>query len=396
MGDGSPATAIGLRSAGPERVMIQTQDAAGTVQIIGEIDRPSVPLLVYPGAVYLHEGASYLVDRLDWGAGVAYVHAADVDFYTQPSASEKIEILTMRESRTTERRLPPAAEPPAADHQHASAGFMAAWGDVRVISQATGYRILRRGTHEVLGFGQIDLPEQVLETQACWLSLSEGLIEALKAEGLWLSDPNDYGPSWPAQRDAVRARDGYRCQGCGRPESGGRQHDVHHKIPFRAFVADPILRLGLAADLAWQAANRPGNLVTLCPACHHRAEASVRTRSGLGGGAALLVGVAPLFLMCDPRDLSVLSEPQDAATGRPTITLYEKTPGGVGYAEQIYASLPELLRSALDLVAACPCEHGCPACVGPVLEHEYALDAKALSRALLERLVEGPSETVSL
>ncbi len=79
----------------------------------------------------------------------------------------------------------------------------------------------------------------------------------------------------------------------------------------------------------------------------------------------------------------MLAEPQDANTGMPTITVYERTPGGVGYAEQLFESMPEVLQAALDLVTQCPCENGCPACVGPVLEHEYALDTKALSKALL-------------
>jgi DEAD/DEAH box helicase domain-containing protein len=109
----------------------------------------------------------------------------------------------------------------------------------------------------------------------------------------------------------------------------------------------------------------------------------VRTRSGLGGAAALIEGIAPLFLMCDGRDLGVIAEPQDANTGLPTITIYERTPGGVGYAQQLFASLPDVLQAALDLVASCPCPNGCPACVGPVLEHEYALDTKRLAVALL-------------
>jgi DEAD/DEAH box helicase domain-containing protein len=270
--------------------------------------------------------------------------------------------------------------------QPSTVSFQSAWGDVRVISQTTGYKIIRRTTQVVLGFGQVDLPEQMLETQACWLVITPDVVERLKAVGAWYSDPNEYGRNWPAQRDAARSRDGYRCQGCGTIEMPGRQHDVHHRIPFRAFLADATLRGGLAQELAWQAANVLENLVTLCPACHRQAEAGVRIRSGLGGAATLLAGVAPIFLMCDPRDLGLLAEPQDPASGQPTITLYERTPGGVGYAQQLFRSMPDLLQAALALVTACPCERGCPACVGPVLEHDYALDTKALAAALLREM----------
>ncbi len=383
-GDGSPASALSLRSTGPDRVVIQTADDAGRPQVIGEVDRPSVILFLYQGAIYLHEGTTYVVERLDMDAGIAHVRPVAADFYTRPVIGEGIEVLTTvgDSGRTT-------ADSPVSNLQPPTVNFQSAWGDVRVIRKASGYKIMRRGGNEMLGFGEIDLPEQTLETQACWLTISQDLIDTLKAAGEWLSDPNEYGPNWPAQRAAARQRDGYRCQGCGIPEAGGRQHDVHHKIPFRAFVADASLREGLPAALAWQVANRPPNLVTLCPACHRRAETAVRTRSGLGGAATLLAGVAPIFLMCDPRDLGVVTEPQDPTSGLPTITLYETAPGGVGYAEQLCAAMPDLLAAARDLAAACPCENGCPACVGPVIEHAYALDTKALALALLEKAAAG-------
>jgi DEAD/DEAH box helicase domain-containing protein len=369
-GEGNPAQGLSLRSADADRVVIQTTGEDGEQAVIGELDREGVPLLLYKGAVYLHEGASYVVESLDWEAGLAQVRAIEANYYTRPTIGEKIEFTAIHAEREDDV-IP----------------YRAGWGDACVTSQATGYKILRRGTGELLGFGEVALPEQVLDTQACWLSFPESTIHALKAAGEWLSDPNDYGPKWPGTRDAVRQRDGYRCQGCGAAEMGGRQHDVHHKIPFRAFLSDERRREGLPPHLAWQVANRLDNLVTLCPACHHKAESGVRTRSGLGGAAALLEAVAPLFLMCDGRDLGVNVEPQDATTGLPSITIYERTPGGVGYTQQLFESLHDALQAALDLVVACACPNGCPACVGPVLEHEYALDTKKLTIALLRAAI---------
>ena len=376
-GDGSPANGLSLRTAGPDRVIIQTVDEQSRPQVIGELERESAPILLYEGAVYLHEGQTYLVEQMDWEGGIARVRPTEVDFYTRPISGEKIEVLATKDERRTTND--DAVQPSASSLQ-------SAWGDVCVTSQTTGYKIIRRTTQEVLGFGQVNLPEQMLETQACWLVFTKDLIERLKASGAWYSDPNEYGSNWPAQRDAARVRDQYHCQGCGTVEMPGRQHDVHHRIPFRAFLADPMLRGGLAQEYAWQAANVLENLISLCPACHRQAEAGVRIRSGLGGAATLLAGVAPIFLMCDPRDLGLLAEPQDATSGLPTITLYERVPGGVGYAEQLYESMPDLLRAAYDLVMKCPCERGCPACVGPVLEHEYALDTKSLATALLREM----------
>jgi DEAD/DEAH box helicase domain-containing protein len=376
-GENSPAPALSLRSAGPDRVVIQMTAPDDRRSTIGEVDVPSVPLLVYPGAVYLHEGSTYMVESLDLTMGIANVRRTEVDFFTVPSIDTQVEMLSDAAGPSGGgTRQDPSGET-------GSPSYLSGWGDARITRSPTGYKILRRGTNEILGLGDISLPPATMETEACWLSFPEQMIEPLKAEGMWLSDPNEYGANWPAQRGAARKRDGYRCQGCGTPEPPGKQHDVHHKVPFRAFTADATRREGLPATQAWQIANRLANLVTLCPACHRRAEATIRTRSGLSGLAALIIGVAPLFLMCDPGDLGVQVEPQDAVSGRPTITVYEQTPGGVGYAEQVCRSLRAILIAARELVMRCPCQRGCPACVGPVLEHEYSLDTKALALALL-------------
>ncbi len=404
-GEGYPAGRVSLRTGSADRVVIQAADADGKPRVVGELERFGVPQLAYEGAIYIHGGETYLVERLDWEAGVAHVRPVSVDYYTRSMIGEEVKVLAEHAARSEAVPLaveegrhedhgspagpqPGEGQPPDGNGKDGPAPDSApnlriVWGDVRVVSKATGYRIQRRGSHEVLGFGVIDLPEQVLETTACWLALSGGLIDRLKEAGDWLSDPNEYGANWQSQRAAARARDGYRCQSCGVPERGGKQHDVHHKIPFRAFVADAGLRPGLAAAEAWRAANVLDNLATLCSSCHHRAENSVRTRSGLGGLAGLLAGVAPLYLMCDPRDLGLAVEPQAVETKRPTITIYEKIPAGIGYAAELYRLMPALLRAAYDQVRACPCVRGCPACVGPVLDHEYALDTKALTLALL-------------
>jgi len=163
----------------------------------------------------------------------------------------------------------------------------------------------------------------------------------------------------------VRARDGFRCQVCGTLESDGRQHDVHHKIPFRQFVS----RAGFG-DPAREAANRLDNLVTLCRSCHRGAEANVRMRSGLAGLASVLSQLAPLFLMCDGRDLGVHFDPQAAfAAGQPAVVLYDLVPAGIGFSQKLFELHPGLLARALQLATECPCEDGCPSCVGPAGEN---------------------------
>src|ERR671932_202170 len=86
---------------------------------------------------------------------------------------------------------------------------------------------------------------------------------------------------------------------------------------------------------------------------------------GLVGLANLLGAVAPLYLMCDPRDVGVVPQVKSPFTGLPTIFLYERVPAGVGFAEKLFAMRAELLRAAADLARSCGCEAGCPSCVGP-------------------------------
>jgi DEAD/DEAH box helicase domain-containing protein len=201
----------------------------------------------------------------------------------------------------------------------------------------------------------------------------------LSAEGI-LVGPNNYGPNWEAQRNAARARDLYRCVQCGAAEGAGgrRQHDVHHILPFRSFGYIP----GLNEN--YREANQLENLQTLCRTCHTRAEAGRGTQTALGGLAYALGNLAPLYLMCDPRDLGVMSEPRSKETKAPTITLYDRAPEGLGFAERLYELHSELLQGALELVRSCPCRDGCPACVGPVgLE---ATETKEMTERLVERL----------
>ena len=97
--------------------------------------------------------------------------------------------------------------------------------------------------------------------------------------------------------------------------------------------------------------------------------------AGLQGMAHALRHVASLRLMCDPRDLGSVPEVRSPFTSKPTVTVYEVYPGGVGYAARLYQLHEELLRSAAELVADCPCAAGCPSCVGPLQNVEGAKEA---------------------
>ncbi len=92
--------------------------------------------------------------------------------------------------------------------------------------------------------------------------------------------------------------------------------------------------------------------------------------SALRGVGRALETVSSVALMCDPRDINQTLG--DGGPQTPTLFLFDAHPGGVGLAERIYGSLPELLARARELIATCQCEAGCPACVGPCAEEPSA------------------------
>ena len=324
---------------------------------IGEVDQASASWMVHPHAIYLHEGQAYLVEELDLSQNLARLRPSHADYYTEPKRETTVQLLaTLNEANVC--------------------GATKAYGEIMVTTQVVGYHQLQWFTHERLGEGELALPPTELHTIGYWLALTEATVEQLRLQGLWTNDPNDYGPNWSRQRKLARARDQYRCQICGAPERG-REHDVHHKIPFRTFAS-------------YEQANQLSNLVTLCRPCHRRAETAVRIRSGLAGLAFALGHLAPLFLMCDINDVAVHHDPKSPlAGGQPAVVIYDVTPGGIGFSERLFELHTELVAQAYELVAACPCADGCPSCVGPGGEDGRGGKQEAL--AILEKLIEGLS-----
>ncbi len=94
-------------------------------------------------------------------------------------------------------------------------------------------------------------------------------------------------------------------------------------------------------------------------------------QSGLSALGNALRAIGSLLLMCDTRDLGVALT-EDIAGGlksfEPNLYVYDNYPGGVGLSAPLYRMQRQLLEGAAGLLAGCPCEAGCPSCVGPVGE----------------------------
>ncbi len=110
-----------------------------------------------------------------------------------------------------------------------------------------------------------------------------------------------------------------------------------------------------------------------------------------------------MLAMCDPADLQ--GKIDSSNTGRPTLYVFDRYPGGLGFAEQGFSRLDELIQASLAHLESCECEDGCPSCVGlptlwpaqqqdPDLGHAREIPGKEAARLLLRHWLSQPaSET---
>ncbi len=149
---GYPAEGISLRSATADNVVI-IDITKGRNQVIGEMDRPSAKELIYPLAVYMHRGRQYLVHELNLEERRCYVEEKETNFYTDAVTKRDIKVLLE-------------------DEEHVEAGLRIVLGDVLVRTQVSKFKKLRFNTHENIGFGEVNLPEEEMHTQSCILIFS--------------------------------------------------------------------------------------------------------------------------------------------------------------------------------------------------------------------------------
>lgn len=255
-----PAEGIGLRSAALDNVVI-IDATAGRNVVIGEMDRPSAKELIFKNAVYLHRGRQYLVESLDIGNRKCLVREAEVNYFTDGLVKTDLKVLT--EDKFFEYGRGPAVS-----------GCL---GDVLVRSQVTKFKKIRFHTHENVGYGDIDLPEEECQTRSLAL----------------LFDPATQGGQVLAGLDEER--------------------------------------IG----------------------------------SVLAGIGTLIKQIAPIFLLCDGRDIGIAERVRDPHFGIPALFIYDKYPGGTGLSEALARQGERLFSSIYQAVKRCPCKSGCPSCVGP-------------------------------
>ena len=305
--DSYPANAVSLRSVADGNFVVVDR-SEGRQTIIAEVDYSAAALTLYEGAIHMIQATPYQVEKLDWEGRKAYVTRTHVDYYTDAIDYTKLKVLEQFD------------DAPAGDGRSRH-------GEVHVVRRVSGYKKIRYYTHENIGYGPVNLPDQELHTTAAWWQLPQ---QALERE-------------FKSRQDAL---DGFL----------GAAYALH--------VVATVAVMAEARDL----------------------------QKAVGSGDGAWFAVADSHGRGQIRiDDGSLSAPESASVFTPTVFLYDNFPGGVGLSEPLWRRQAELLARARELVAACDCSAGCPACVGPVLAaDESKADSPRLLAARVLELLTSP------
>jgi DEAD/DEAH box helicase domain-containing protein len=150
----SPTSLIDLRGGSGSQVQLVEE---GTGRLLGTVDAGRAHSTAHTGAVYVHQGVTYLVSLLDLDASVALLHATDVDFSTTATEVADYRIITV-------------------DEEVSWGAANIARGEVEVTTQVVGFLKRRYATGEILAEEKLDLPERVLRTRAVWWTLDDAQV----------------------------------------------------------------------------------------------------------------------------------------------------------------------------------------------------------------------------
>ena len=259
-GRGYPADDVNLRNMSENTYTII--DTTESNKVIGSTDELSAFMQLHTEAVYIHEGDTYFVSELNLTEKVAYVHRAELDYFTQAITDRRVQIQTVE----TEK-----------DQETGKTQF----GEVSVTYITYMFKKIKFYSQDSIGFGKVSLPPCTLETCAFWLSPA---LETLARLRQWGRNPQD----------------------------------------------------------------------------------------GLLGIANVITAVLPLYAMCDSMDIGSVVDSSNM--GVPTVFVFDRFPGGIGYANKGYELISQILEACLQLIEDCSCSTGCPSCVGSPLPPYAATD----------------------
>jgi len=354
MQEAYPADTISLRSVTSDNFVII--DITGAPTVIGEVDFPSALVFLHEKAIYIHGGQQHHVEHLDFKERKAYVKRVDVDYYTDAVRHTQVRILEIAatshhadaDSLVVAQHAAPlqAGSLPPDNSAILSKAKDLNWstgnnrfthshsqGDVLVRSQVVGFKKIKFFTHENIGDGKLELPENEMHTTSYWITLERPLLESLP---FTISE---------------------------------RQSGMFGLLHALESVATLLLMCD-RRDLGTAIGERPPS-------------ADSESTSAVVGAqhAAPLLGTIENFTPSRLEDAISMNAKEFF---EPNLYLFDAYPGGIGFSEPLFRTHALLVQKTRELIAACPCEQGCPSCVGPA--GDLAPRAKEAALAILDRL----------
>lgn len=299
--DSYPANAVSLRSVADGNFVVVDR-TGGKQTILAEVDFSAAAVTLYEGAIHMIQSVPFQVERLDWEGRKAYVTRTHVDYYTDAIDYTRLKVLACFDSATAGR----------GQSHH---------GEVHVVRRVAGYKKIRYYSHENIGYGPVNLPDQELHTTAVWWQLTQGTLEQ----------------AFEGRQEAL---DGFL----------GAAYALHIVATVAVMAESRDLQKAVGSgDGAWFVS------------------ADAHGRGQLRGGDGQPTALAP------------------DAPFTPTVYLYDAFPGGVGLSAPLFERREDLLALARSLIERCDCRCGCPGCVGPVLAADEASDRspKAFAQRVL-------------
>lgn len=152
-----PASIISLNSAFTDRIEVVVQN-----KILETLSIPQTYREAHEGAILIHQGEKYYIDKVDWSRKKAYASFIDVDYYTDALSTSDVVVKRIIKKKST--------------------NFELFWGEVRATED---YHSFRKKTYdEVIDTIPLDLPPLEFETKAVWIEIPDDLVRKCEKEML--------------------------------------------------------------------------------------------------------------------------------------------------------------------------------------------------------------------
>ena len=312
-----PANAVSLRSVSSDNFVVV--DTTREPLVIGETDFSSGPATLHPKAIYIVEAKLFQVEKLDFDGRKAFVKEIDCDYYTDAITYTRVTVLdTFAENAQpspSPERESLRSSPKDSDTAVATASGPSATGEPESLrSRASdSENAVARG-----GGAPRELNDAV--------TASHGEVQVV------------------SRVVGFKKIKFYTNENIGSGELDLPEQQMHTTSYWLTVPADVMTALPYASD---------------------------DRRDGVVGLSFAMRQVAQLLLMCDGHDIGISIETAEPTAGATIaqdarIFIYDNYPGGIGFSEPLFRMHDDLLDATRRLIAECPCENGCPGCVGPI------------------------------